>query len=382
VLLGIIAGISILTRSSSIFLIPIILIISSFLIFTEHRWQTIVTTLTLISILLIQCIYNFNFSEGNRFNFLTYGRLDKQDVIDKEYTPKSLTKTEMELANNLFLTLPNNSDLYTYLFSYDPKALGRTFDSCRSGVRATVLEDGKIQVCNYGLIHNSNCYELQIPINSVYNTEKLTEILNLYLEKKKDSWIHKLKFYPTYHVNYTLDYTLGQTYYSVIELAYATSVSKNNLDILGSVHDGNPDLIFKHAMGSLYDYKDSIGYENRYKALVSDPIFRIYDIYNERIAKPIWRNYFWLWSSFIALLYFLIIMFLDHNRNMSLILTMVSAGLVLLGSSFVFTIFGNPLPRYSFTTEWVYSLLTFFALADIVSRIFSLFNKAPVHAPH
>lgn len=385
--LGIVAGVSILMRSSNVFLIPIILIISSFLAINGHRWRAGITSFTLFLVLLSQCFYNFNFSEGNRFNFLTYGRQGNQDFIQKEfikrdYKLKHLTESEMELAENFFRRLPINSDLYAYLFSFDPKALGRTFDSCRSGVLATALEDGKIQVCNYGLIHSSDCYELQIPINSVYNTEKLTEILNLYLEKKKDSWIHKRKFYPSYHVNYTFDYTLGQTYYSVIGFAYATSVSKTNLDILNTISGGNPHLIFEHAMGSLYNFQDSYGYNKRFEALKSDPIFRIYDVYNERIAKPILRNYFWLGSSLIALMYFLTIFFTHRNRDMTLILTMLVASLVLLGSSFVFTIFGNPLPRYSFTTEWIYPMLTFFALANIVSRIFSPFNKAPIYAPH
>jgi hypothetical protein len=143
-LLGLLVFFLIAVRSSAVFLMPLVILLSLLLIWKRERIKGLVLIGSFSLALLGMSAYNAVFSLEQQFNFLTYGRMSKThryaDGIRKNREavafsappkPKPLSRDEKEQVDSILRLIPDTAMLYYYLHSWDPQKYVRSMLHCR-----------------------------------------------------------------------------------------------------------------------------------------------------------------------------------------------------------------------------------------------------------
>lgn len=356
---GIVGAFSIIIRSSSVFFIPLTIILSAWFVLKKNQKPAIWGMVAIIIPLAVISFYNSQWSTGNRFSFLTYDRFDQYSISSKpENSNKPLTDEELAFVENLIKQLPDSSELKKYYFTWNLNELTKSVLNCRMGRKAETTKNATLLCCS-GDMFSLKC-------DSLYgnrNTIKDGQLLNQYLETHKSKY-KVLKYFAAYHAN--LNMTYGQTYYSTIHHAYETTVSQTNQHIYSVLPKKRISEVKTYIYGDNLNETTKEEFAYLFQKLVSNPVFKAYDLMNNRLLKPMYRS--WLWPL-IALLTSLVILGklslskLKNSESFGLLLTSV----LCFGASLVFAVFTNPLPRYSFETEFCYTLISTLGFASLMA---------------
>jgi hypothetical protein len=356
-------------RSSSVFMIVVILLVAFYFWIKKESKKANLLILTFVGGLLLLSTYNFFFSEGNKFSFLTYQRLETRNT--KDLLKVNLSETEKSFILKVYETLPDSTDIWKRYFSWDANEITLGILHTRTDIRASVINVDTFKICNEGDVGYTQCLQVHNQWRNDIQTSNLVEVINgdpyyeSYLRKK----VRRLY---AYFGNIWLNF--DQAYYSMIPTAYQRSQTNINFLTQEAAQTKEEEDLLRYAWCEHYQQIDDIGFEKRYAALTDNVPFKIYDIYNENISKKLIRTPFILILTFIAFVSYIIWFF--RRKVDTKIVFLIFAGILLIGSAFTFTFFGNPLPRYSFDTEFIYFLISIFYLTDII--VF-LFKKYIVH---
>ena len=319
---------------------------------------------------LILGFYNFTFSDGHKFNILTYGRTeqdeDKELYIEKE--KNKLNYIQKEKAELVLRKIPKNEMFWKYKFSWNPHEISEGNIYCRYGNEIKKL-NGDIFLSSKGNFSDTSA----INLNKYIKDESEKKIILEY-DCNSIDLISRIRFFYAFQYNYYYN-AYGKTYYGVIENAHKTSVLKNNIFInsMDSITNRNT-LIF--ALGRLYN-KDNIEFTEKNKNLTKSFIFKLYDLFQNKIEDNLFRNSIWLYLAFGSVIYSCVQIGKRKTVSDSDILILTSFVLH-IGSSLVFTfIVPNPLPRYSFNTEF----FIYFSSLILIGSIITNFTKCYLTKP-
>ena len=370
ILLSFVLFYGIFTRSSAIFVIPLVLIAAGYFWGIKKTKTALSLSLSFMILCILLASYNRFFSLDNQFSILTYGRSAysegafnnstvKKTVEKRKEKMPILTKQENDFAEEILKkSLPQNNDIWVMYFSWDFSRYTIAVINTRYGLY-TEMRNDSLFYCRKGNMNDLACYPI------VWDKTVSQDSLNYLITNfKMDDKILKIKSFLAYHFNLRLNY--DQAYYGMVPNAYKTTVDKSNQFIHSFSQFEKGGMLLKYLLGRDASFNDDIGFEKRWTGMASDPIFRMYDIFNEKVNKIIFRNSVWLFLPAISL--FLILFKIFYNRQLfpedAVILFI---GLIVMGSSLVFTFFGNALPRYSFTTEFCYYLIPLLYLGRVLN---------------
>ena len=360
---GVVGAFSIIVRSSSVFFIPLTLVLSAWFLVNKDKRIAIAGLIGFILPLLLTAAYNYQWSFGNKFSFLTYERMETtsvQQMVTGKTEDIVLTTTQKQAALKLIEQLPDSAELRQYYLSWDLNKLTTAVVNCRSGREAQITKNGMLFCCN-GDMNARSCASL--PENSAGTniTTHNEQLLNQYLRNHKTKF-KTLKYFLAYHANLNLVY--GQAYYSTIYHAFETTVADANPSIYTVVPEHRvPEL--KSYILSPINKRSAETFDISYHHLMNDPIFKLYDIVTNRLMKPIYRNYLWLFAFLASCILMVIRFFSEKNKKSYFGIFIISA--MCIGGSLVFAVFSKPLPRYSFEMEFCYSLVTLVGVAVLLS---------------
>ncbi len=355
-------------RSSSVYLIPIVVFVAIVYFrfhLSKHAYRFVLTFLISCTLL---ATYNLLFSQGNKFSIITYGRLDPSYTTINAFVDSTTAKPKPpKIVNNsvnvgkVFTYLDPESDLYTYLYSWKPEKLSIAIINCRHGIIANKVNQDSISICNKGNWKYAQCTTISKSNYGNVSTDSMVALINGY-NIRDLSFKNFLRYQLVYHGNIKLNY--NQAYWGVLNGAYTTTASKENFVFHFYNNDKEIRHIAQYALKDNYSRTDYPDFDKQFTKLKSSFIFKAYDIFNELVSKRIFRNYIWLILSAVGLLYYIYVFIKSSFKDMNAVLP-IFIGCILLGSSTVFIIFGDPLPRYSFTTEFGYYLISLLFVYDL-----------------
>ncbi|MFO7868555.1 MAG: hypothetical protein R6U95_04555 [Bacteroidales bacterium] len=367
ILLGLVAVFLISIRSSSVFMIVIILLSTLYLMYQKKYLKAKILATSFIGGLLILSSYNFFFSEGNKFNFLTYERLEKKAYRD--FMKIDNSSQEKSYIKKIYKSLPDTSDIWKYYFSWNANEITTSTINTRGGIYASMINTDTITICNNGDGGYTQCLQVYNQWKNNISSKKLVEIINNN-PKYDDLFVRKkLRSLYAFHGNIWLNYDQG--YYSMVPAAYKTSQKNINYFTRKQAQSEKEDAFLQYAWKEHYKHTDTVGFEKRYASLINYVPFKIYDVYNEYIAKKLIRTPFTLILTLCALCVYLVLFI--RKKYTATHIFLLYTGIILLGSSLTFTLFSNPLPRYSFNTEFCYYLLSIFFLTDCIRFLYNTY---------
>lgn len=362
ILAGLIGAISIILRSSSVFFIPLTLVLCAWFLANKNKRIAVAGFVAFLLPLLLTSTYNYQWSIGNKFSFLTYDRLESQEELQSErheIAPKTLTKPDAFSVKNLILQLPDSAEIKKYYFSWNLEELTKAVINCRMGRVATRVDNKHITFCCRGDMNSHLCNDLALN-DDVYSDSLVREINN-YLQQNKTEY-KTLKYFLAYHANLELVY--GQTYYSTIHHAFETTVADANPSIYSVVPDQRVPELKSYILNATRKQPTET-FDGTYNNLLNDPVFKLYDLTTNHLMKPVYRNSFWLFAFFASSILIIIRFFSSNNKKQYFGLSLTTA--MSIGGALVFAIFSNPLPRYSFEIEFSYTLVSLIGIAFLLS---------------
>ena len=321
-------------------------------------------------LLLLLASYNYFFSLGNKFSILTYGRFtyvegpfNNSSILrkksEKNDEPLKLSSAEQSFVHEKLKTeLPQGSDIWIRNFSWDLPKYSVAVINTRYGIFTTVQNDSLYYCCRGNML-DVKCFPLKKEIN--LSVDSLNVLVSNYQPKASTL---KFKSFLAYYTNLTLNY--DQAYYGMVPSAYRCSGDITNQFTIELSQTEKGRKLIQYVLGKDFGKKDDLGFKQRWNLLISDTIFKGYDLFNGKISKRFFRNSLWIFVfliSYILLLYRLIRTKIQSPISLFLIFN----GCLLIGSSLVFTFFGNTLPRYSFSTEFVFYFNVLFFIANEAS---------------
>jgi hypothetical protein len=365
--ISIIVFYAIFIRSSSIFLFVFLFILCAILFLTKEYKKMWLSLLPSLVLFLILGFYNFTFSYGHKFSILTYGRTeqneDKELYIEKE--KNKLNYTHKEKAELILRKIPKNEMFWKYKFSWNPHQISEGNIHCRYENEIKEL-NGYLFLCSKGNFSDTSA----IILNKYTKNESEKKILLEY-DCNAIDLIGRIRLLYAFQHNYYYN-AYGKTYYGVIENAHKTSILKNNIFInsMDSITNRNT-LIF--ALGRLYN-KENIEFSEKNKNLTKSFIFRLYDLYQNNIEDNLFRNSIWLYFAIVSVIYSCVQIGKRKTVSDSDILILTSF-ILHIGSSLIFTfIVPNPLPRYSFNTEFFIYFSSLIFLGSIITNFTKCFK--------
>ncbi len=360
-LLGFIFFYVMFMRSSAIFVLPIAIIISTYLLWKKNLVKAGYFLLSLSLLCFLLAFYNLHISLDHQFSILTYGRFKYQEGvfvnskvrknpdIHKESAMVLSPQSRFLVQKIIKQSLPHNNPIHIRYFSWDLAEYTKAIIRTRYGVYADLHNDS-LFVCARGNGEDVVCNQLFW--NEPISNDSMYFLISNY---SMNYGLSKIKSFLAFHHNLKLNY--DQAYFGMAINAYRTmGIRSNNfISSLGESEEGA--ALLHYILGKANTFSDTIGFENRWAKMSENFIFRLYDKWNERINKKIFRNVLWVLTSTLAFV-FTIFQFLYFKRLEPVDLLILFLGFLLIGSSLIFTFYGNPLPRYSFSTEFCYYLIT------------------------
>jgi hypothetical protein len=324
--------------------------------------------------------YNYFYSVGNKFNILTYGRFTyvegpfnnstvrTQNKINIKSKIKLNDKEHVFVREKLKRELPQTSDIWIRSFSWDLSKYSKAIINTRYGIFPQIKNDTLFYCCR-GNMNDVKCFPLKREAN--LSNDSLQKLIANFSENKTTL---KIKSFLAFFTNISLNY--DQAYYGMVPNSYKCTIEKSNGFTVNLAQTEKGQKLIDYVLGKDAIKKEVLGFGRRYKRLTEDPIFKGYDLYNEFISKRLFRNNIWVYTFFIS---FVLICFKcwKCRLNDALQVTLLYFGLVLIGSSFIFTFFGNSLPRYSFATEFVLYFNVIFLISEQIPSLLTWLNKKP-----
>ena len=365
-------------RSSSIFLIVIALLIAIFYIITKRKKHLIYFTSSILLCLFVFASYNYFFSIENKFNILTYGRsnsefkyeegLMQNKIPIKRISSNIIAPNNYKLAQLALSNLPEDSTIFKYFYSWNPKEITQSVLDCRFGINAYELNDSTFEICRMVLPSNDCpeskvCTAMKNKWKNSYTTTEIVGAINNNSNKSTFSPFEQtIRNALAYHFNISFPY--GYVYYGNLKHTYLTTGSKTDQLIQYYYSDSKYLDIMNFIFRGNHEIPDELGFETRLKKMKQSIPFKLYDIYFVKIYQKIIFSNFWLYLSLIALIYYVLKSFINKNIESTNVYVFILC-MIALGSSLIFAKYGNPLPRYAFTTEFTYYLVSFLFIAEI-----------------
>lgn len=372
--LGFTVFFSVIIRSSSIFMLPLVGVLAALLLLRKDYWKGLVAVMAVVVPLLAMSLYNSAFSLEHQFNFLSYGRMSKThyyrngiiknriaeplSIVD---TGVPLSKVEVQFVDSILRLLPDTSHLYQYFFSWDPSSYTHSLLHCRHPKFAQVVSDSTFQVCHY---EQANVPGGRRPVCYTLSSKDSNEAVQAVgLLSRFDFGNHhyaKLRKFIAYHAN--ISHNHGRIYYGQLKYNYSTSGSREDALVSEYLSDSTLSQFMAYVFEGTGENSDSLGFDTRYAALKKSIPFKIYDLLGDRLLQRYIRHDLWVLFS-LAALFFALISLIHNFYRADIAVFLMALSAIAMGSSLVFTLFGLPLPRYSSSTEFVYYLLPLMALA-------------------
>jgi hypothetical protein len=365
-------------RSSSIFLLVYVLLLIVLLMKRKNFTKTVILSSSLFVLISLLSSYNWIYSIGNRFTPLTYGRIKNHNYSDsaQNISQKSDSEKLATLANSILLNLPHNSYLWKYHFSWTPKEITEGVINCRFGTKI-IYKNSKLFFYSKG--NKADSTGILIPLNSAkLSPEKVYEKLKNY-PFDINNFSNKIRFFYAFQHNIYYD-AYGKTYYGFIKNAYSTSVLRNN-EFVNFMDSTKGNRVLKYGLGNLINNR-SDDFNQRILKLYESKLFKLYDFAQNNLEDKLLRNYFWVYLSLFSVIFSFVRSSINKQIN-CVDLIVLGSFFIHLGSSLIFSfVVPNPLPRYTFNTEFFFYLTGVIAIFEIIGfSILSFFalRKRKLH---
>ena len=210
---------------------------------------------------------------------------------------------------------------------------------------------------------------------TLYNTTEIVNAINNNGTKPILTPIQNLaRNSLAYHFNISFPY--GFVYYGNLKHSYLTTGSKTDQLIKYYYSDIKYKEILRFVFEGNHQNPDELNFDERLHLMKKSYFFKIYDLFFNKIYKKIIFNSIWLGLSLICFIYFFVnILFYRKIENTLFFLLILC--LIAMGSSLIFSLFGNPLPRYAFTTDFSYYLISLLFLSEIYYSLTKNIINAP-----
>jgi len=357
-LLGVLFAFVIFIRSSGVFLIPVSILLTLFLFKEKKLVLAKYFIISFSSLLFLLSFYNLLFSEEKKFSFLTYDRLDK--YVEVKGNENDLTANQRNFVFEIIQSLPKKSVLYKRFYSWDLNEVAEGIILSRTGIDANVLNENQFTICAEGGKSNLQCDTILNIWTNEYTTHEIVNLINNSHLRKK-SLVLKFKSFLSFINNFTN--ISNKTYYSMIDMAHESCFRKENNHV-NKVFAANTDL-GKYLLKDFYS-TDSMSFESKTQVVYNMFSFKLYDTYFNYIQKNIFRTPMYIILSLVALISALVL-FLKGYKDY-LILVLVFSFSLYIFNALVFSYFSNPLPRYSFTLEFVHSFSVLWMISYLIKQ--------------
>ena len=377
--LSLVSILLILIRSSGIIILPIMLLVIFYMIYNNYEKKKIATLVAPILVfMLLLSIYNY-FSIG-LFTFLTSKR--SYNISD---THTIISEDEQKFINEIVSFLPENNALKISSDSYNMIAIHSSYQKIRFGTEL-YFDSLNNLILHYKFGETENIDSIINKNDTNYITYK-EELKNKIGSEKRDIKIKasKLKFLIVNFIAYInlyrrTDYDFYGYKYGWRYYFYLVNRTQNKPFIyypLTDLHEGK--LIEDNLR--IFSFKELINYnpktENDFQNLKSNRnstlIYKLYDSFNRLIRDKFFNNYFWILLFGVAFIFGayknIHLLFRDADTFLLLLLSCL-----FLCSAFLFALSTVILPRYSFTTEFIYYLSAVFFIICLTKKKISKKN--------
>lgn len=362
-LLSVSAVYMITLKSSQMFMLPLVgLLLAYFFILNKKNVALWICAYTAFPLLVYA---GYNYMTFKQFTVISPGILDAEAQKQRIFS-----KQEQDFFYKIGAHLPAWHPITWIHHSNDLDSLQSAYLTCRWG---TYLE--KDSSSSALLLRVLFEMDQTVNIDSLLaaNTAFSPEERNWYAQNKDSITDFPINFYPRsgsrklkiYVLNYLLNIKRNAPlfYYSEIkwryENFYITRAWAKRYDLT------NPKVSedIARVLREMYDppLRNMKQFEAEYAQMKDDFFFKLYDIANSGFIRPFARSVLWLYL-YIFITLAAAIAFLLNFRNGNLAFLLVLS-LFHLGSCLLYSIWGDPISRYSYATEMVpYLLLAFFPL--------------------
>jgi hypothetical protein len=381
---SVIAAYAIYVRGTSFFLIPIVLIVSSFLLINKNKKKAIYLSAALVISLLIISIVNFfhPFYQTFSLSFKSRDTVFQSIVNEYYYGARTNEKKTFNIKqsaeidnyiNDIIKLLPDSNVLYQSLYSNSWK---EKHEARVKTIRGQIFQ---IDSISGNLILYNQFYERLYSIDSIVSLDVKNEFENkknqlksiidnneyffntLIQNKNNIRFVGFLKFYSYF-------YDLSGN--GVTPLQYGTILYRYNFlsdsikflgmqcySMLYSEYIENPDLqnvLSKHSAKELFDLHltDNFNFPKRYKAMQEDNIFKLYDIYCLKIHYKIFQNFFTFLIAMLVFISAIFYLFFVNIRSKTAFIVFC-IGLILVGLSMIHALH-FVYYRYTYSSSFVY----------------------------
>lgn len=358
-LLGFSAFYLITLKSSQMFILPIVALLIFYLLLLNKK-SVAAGILTFFGFpLLIFAAYNY--ATFNQFTVIAAGLVD--EGAQKQRT---FSDTEQQFFYKIGAELPAWHPIYWIHHSDHLDSLHAAYLTCRWG---TLLEKDSFR--------QDLRLRVLFEMDQTINVDSLLRAKNIFTEEEKNWYARNkdsltgfpINFYPregkrlkTYVANYLLNIRRNAPlfYYSEIKWRYSNFYVTRAWAKRYNLSDPKVGGKIAFVLRELYDppLRTMAQYDAQYAVMQQDLVFKFYDVLNMRIIRPLTRGIFWLYAYF-ALSIAAFVLFLLHPNKVHLVF-LLALSLFHAGSCLLYSIWGDPLDRYSHATEFIpYLLLAF-----------------------
>ncbi len=375
IFLSLISAELILIRSSALFIFPVMFCIIFFIVYNKYKRNNVLAFIVPLSIIMV--IYSaYNYYSINSFTIVTNKRGYHIQTIS---TP--ITENEQKMVSEFILFLPKDNLLKTAKDSWDFVAVQNSYCRIRWGTELYFdsLDNLILQHKFDEKIHVDSIVDYKSASYITYKQKLKEKIgytkyeLNLGANLAKFTLVNFAAYFNSFRrTDYDFyGYKYGWRYYFYLinqtqqkPFIYYPMVSPEE-GVL--IRDSLRLIAFKELINS--DLKSETDFQNLKTERNSTFAYKLYDSFNRNIRDVLFNNCFWIFTFIIGFIYSIVknIQFSFNNSTFFLlfILSSLHISSALLFSTRVV------LPRYSFTTEFIYYL-------SLVFLIISLLNKKEI----
>ena len=372
IFLSLISAELILIRSSALFIFPVMFCIVFFMVYNKYKRSSVLAFIVPFSIIMV--IYSaYNYYSINTFTIVTNKRGYHIQTIS---TP--ITEDEQKMVNEFISFLPKDNLLKTANDSWDFVAVHNSYCRIRWGTELyfdsldnLILQhkfDEKIyvdRIVNYKsasyITYKQKLkekigytkYELNLGANlAKFTLVNFAAYFNSFRRTDYDFYGYKYGWrYYFYLVNQTQQKPF--IYYPMISPVEGTLI-KDSLRFIA----------FKELINS--NLKSETDFQNLKTSRNSTLLYKLYDSFNRIIRDVLFNNYFWIFVFIIGFIYSIIINIQFRFNNIAIFLLFIFCCLH-ISSALLFST-RVVLPRYSFTTEFIYYLSAVFLIICFLNK--------------
>lgn len=354
-----------LVRISAIFLLPLILLVALYLYFKSENGKFIKTFALIAPCAFVLLGYSaYNYYSVDDFSFIPMARM-RPIKFNSDVNAKKISEEDQKFINSLMHFLPDSNEFVLVEKSWNIKKVNQAYQVIRFG--------NQLYLDSLNRLMLQPVFMKQQIIDSIIHPDAINDFENYkskFAEKfgyskvaivpAKNTLKYRLVNFAGYFLNFTdkmdfYNHQWGWRYwFFYVGRSQTWDYPWHTIDtgIEGKTIDTKLRLFTYKEMVN-YPLKTEEDFQNEKTNRNNSIVYRIYVKLKKYYLKPLFRNFVWI-------LLFMAVFVISFYKTVKSKLNDTASYIILvvccihLGSAFIFSFISMAMPRYSFTTEFIY----------------------------